>query len=143
MKAWRRRPLRRLSLRVPRFKATTQLLNGKRFDVVSRGAKGVGTLHVADVFGAAEDRDVERRIEVSIPNPGEDFEPAEVRNFQIEENEIGQSRVAATDGRFKLLDCGGAIRGMHDFTIEPALVQRPAKEKGVILGILDKKNKWA
>src|SRR5688500_17786309 len=103
----------------------------------------MSALDVAHVLRAAEHRDVERRVNVLIANPRQYFKTGEGWNLQIEEDEIRAPATISVEAGFQVLDGGGAVSRIDEIAIEAAFIERPTKEKRVVLGILYEEHKWA
>ena len=130
-----------LEFHMPALKPGPELLDGERLDVVRRRTERMRPLNVTRMLGTAQHSDVEWRLKVAIANPGENFKTRERGNLEIKKDEVGMGRRAIEHG-LQVLNGRGAVDRVHDVTVESALIQRPAKEKGVILRVFDEEDEW-
>jgi hypothetical protein len=103
----------------------------------------VGALNVTDMLRPTQDCDIKRRLEATLANPRKDLETGKRWNLEIEEDEIRAACFASLLAILQLPDGSRSIRGVYDVAGDSALLQRPAKEKGVVFRVLDQENEWA
>lgn len=114
--------------------------------VIGGRAEAGGALKVHGVLGAAQYGDVERRFEGIGADPLQDLEAVAGGHLEIEKDEIGALGGAATggiDAGLEVIDRFQTVENSLQLAADVVLLQRPAKEERVVIGVFGEEDAWA